>query len=175
MAEELPSIVRAMFRVSDRREDSFVAGLSMGGYGALKMALTKPDRYAFAASLSGLADVAVWRNELAGDRGNAFVREMERVFGPLADIPDSEHDLFRLSADLVAAGRPLPDIYQCCGTEDGLYAGNVRFRDHLSALDWPLEYAEGPGGHSWDLWDRDIQVVLQRITARDGSARETPA
>src|SRR3954447_26393293 len=57
LSEELPAVVRSFFHVSDRREDTFVAGLSMGGYGAVKWALRQPDRFAAAATLSGVTDV----------------------------------------------------------------------------------------------------------------------
>src|SRR4051794_33924272 len=71
VSEELPAIVAQFLRVSTDPADTFVAGLSMGGYGALKLALTHPDRYAAAASLSGALDLAAFaerpdREELMG-------------------------------------------------------------------------------------------------------------
>src|SRR4051794_2485396 len=116
LSDELLSVVESFFAVSGRREDTFVAGLSMGGYGAFKWALRRPDRFAAAASLSGSLDLAVleedsWRRPL-------FDRVFDGRIGP-------EDDLFAL----VRAADPttLPALYLGCGTEDHLYDANVRF------------------------------------------------
>src|SRR5918912_3501776 len=77
VAEELPELVGSLFRVSARREDTFVAGLSMGGYGALKLALRQPERFAAAASLSGALDVV----ELARSPRQGDPTLWRRVFG----------------------------------------------------------------------------------------------
>jgi S-formylglutathione hydrolase FrmB len=156
ISEELPEIVKAFFPVSSKREDTFVAGLSMGGYGALKLALRCPDKFAAAASLSGVTDLsAMWQ---AG-QGNS--EEFIRIFGSPEEFKDSENDLFRLSSDLKASGKELPELFQACGTEDFLYEGNIRFRDHLKEINYKAHYQESPGIHSWDFWDANIQDVLK--------------
>ena len=159
ISEEVPSVVRDMFPLSDRREDNFVAGLSMGGYGAFKLALTLPDRYAAAASLSGAVDlVADIRNhEKAGDKD--WMAEFRSIFGDLSKVPNSKHDLFWL-AKKVSKLPVKPRLYQCCGTEDFLYADNIRFRDAVRTLPLDYTYEEGPGEHTWAYWDRMIQNVL---------------
>jgi putative tributyrin esterase len=152
VAEELPAVVRGLFRLSPRREDNFVAGLSMGGYGAFKLALNHPQRYAAAASLSGALDVAARR------RRSEATEEMEMIFG--GDPAGTRHDLFR-AAELLAAGpAPRPRLFQWCGTEDSLLADNRAFRDHARRLGLDLTYAEGPGGHEWGCWDAHIRDVL---------------
>src|SRR5206468_7967478 len=87
LSEELPELVGSLFRVSGRREDTFVAGLSMGGYGALKWALRQPQRFAAAASLSGAVDVARLRG---GRFRSEDPRMFERIFGDqeIAGTPD---------------------------------------------------------------------------------------
>ncbi len=149
LTEELPSVVRSFFRVSERREDTFVAGLSMGGYGALKWALHQPDRFAAVATLSGGLDVA----ELRHVEGRK--RLFRRVFG---DHIDAHDDLFRLLEDADPAA--VPPVYLGCGTEDHLYPSNVRFLDaaRASGLDVHVDFR--PGEHEWGLWDATIQDVL---------------
>ena len=160
ISEEVPSVVRGMFPVSEKRDDNFVAGLSMGGYGAFKLALTHPERYAAAASLSGAVDInEVVREKKQDPLNKAWLVEMRNVFGDLGKVPNSKHDLFTL-ARKVAKSPVKPRLYQCCGTEDFLYADNVRFRDAIRKLPLDLTYEEGPGEHTWAYWDRMIQNVL---------------
>lgn len=157
VSEEVPAQVRNMYSLSAAREDNFVAGLSMGGYGAFKLALTHPERFAAAASLSGALDI----REVVGGRqtDKAWLHSMRNVFGDLSKVPNSEHDLFTL-AEKVASERIRPKLYQCCGTEDFLHADNVRFHDIVSKLPLDLTYEEGPGEHNWAYWDRMIQNIL---------------
>lgn len=160
ISEEVPTLVRDMFSLSSRREDNFVAGLSMGGYGAFKLALTHPDRYAAAASLSGAVDISEVVKPVKNDPENkAWQAEMRTVFGDLSKVPSSKHDLFTL-AKKVSRGPVKPRLYQCCGTEDFLYADNIRFRDFVSKFPLDLTYEEGPGEHNWAYWDKMIQNVL---------------
>jgi S-formylglutathione hydrolase FrmB len=160
ISEEVPAVVRDMFSLSSAREDNFVAGLSMGGYGAFKLALTYPDRFAAAASLSGALDIQAVVSEKKDDPLNkAWLVQMRNVFGDLEKVPGSKHDLFVLAKR--AAKAPVkPRLYQCCGTEDFLYADNVRFRDAIRQLPLDLTYEEGPGEHTWAYWDEMIQRVL---------------
>lgn len=159
ISEEVPAVVREMFSLSSRRENNFVAGLSMGGYGAFKLALTCPDRYAAAASLSGAVDIREVVKAHGHPEDEAWLEDMRNVFGDLGKVPGSKHDLFAL-AKKVARAPVKPRLYQCCGTEDFLYADNIRFRDAVRKLPLDLTYEEGPGEHVWPYWDRMIQNVL---------------
>jgi len=160
ISEEVPALVRDMFSLSSKREDNFVAGLSMGGYGAFKMALTHPERYAAAASLSGAVDINDVVSVKKGEPLNkVWLVEMRNVFGDLSKVPGSKHDLFAL-AKKVAKGPLKPRLFQCCGTEDDLYRQNVRFRDAVHKLPLELTYEEGPGEHNWAYWDKMIQRAL---------------
>ncbi len=153
-AVELPKICRQMFpRMSRRREDTFAAGLSMGGYGALKFGLRAPETFSRVASLSGGLDpVAVALREPE----NPFWRD---VFGPPEQNAGSFNDLFA-AAEALKDSPIRPDVYMWCGTEDFLYDQNVRMRDHLRALGYNLVYEESPGDHQWKYWDAKIQTVL---------------
>jgi putative tributyrin esterase len=163
IADELPALARSFFPLSDAREDNFVAGLSMGGYGAFKLALTYPDRYAAAASLSGAVNIAETARRRDSDSRR---REMEWIFGDLTRLPGSKHDLLHLAEQIAQSTGPRPRLYQWCGTDDFLYAANLVFRDHARALGLDLTYEEGPGGHEWLCWDRQIQRVLEWLPLR---------
>jgi putative tributyrin esterase len=159
MSEEVPAVARYLFPLSPHRKDNFVAGLSMGGYCAFKLALTHPDRYAAAASLSGGLDLSETVREDNPRNDARRLAEFHTVFGDLSKVAGSEHDLFRLARE-VAGGAVKPRLYICCGTEDFIYPQNVHFRDVVSKLPLDLTYEEGPGSHDWSYWDRMIQNVL---------------
>lgn len=162
ISEELPELARHFFPLSAAREDNFVAGLSMGGYGAFKLALTHPDRYAAAASLSGALDMV----RAAKEKDEAWQAEIKRIFGNRRNIAGSGNDLFYLAKQVAKGkGAKLP-LYQWCGTEDILYPSNVRFRKHAQALGLDLTYEEGPGEHEWKYWDQQIQRVLAWLPLR---------
>ncbi|MDA0989761.1 MAG: alpha/beta hydrolase family protein [Verrucomicrobia bacterium] len=157
ISEEVPAIARELFHLSTRREDTFVAGLSMGGYGAFKLALRCPGNYAAAASLSGALDVAGHIPE--PDMAREIERERSLIFGD-GDLAGTENDLLACASALAASKAPCPRLYQWCGTEDFLYADNLRFRDHAQSLALPLTYEDGPGDHEWGVWDIQIKRVL---------------
>jgi S-formylglutathione hydrolase FrmB len=155
ISEELPQIVQSFFHVSNDWKKTFVAGLSMGGYGAFKLALSHPDRFAAAASLSGCLDIAsVVKKQKAAARS-----EYENIFGPLDDLSGSTNDLLALLDRFPMSGKR--KFYQCCGTADFLYEENLTFRDQALRKGIDLTYEEDPGQeHNWDYWDRRIQSVL---------------
>ena len=154
LSEELPSLVHDWFRVSDRREDTFVAGLSMGGYGAVKWALRQPERFAAAASLSGALDVTGLRTQRVRPEDP---RLFDRVFGDDGPAGTLE-DLRRLLAQADAA--TVPPLYVCCGTEDALVDDNRALVDEMGAAGLDVTSDFGPGEHDWAYWDARIQDVL---------------
>lgn len=156
IAKEVPSVCRRFFPcISDRREETFMAGNSMGGYGAMKLALSAPDYFGAAASLSGGLDAST----CAKRNGDAFYPSLwEDIFGEQEGIRGSKNDLFALAEKLEPKKRPR--IYMWCGTEDFLYDQNVAMKEHLRGLDYDLTYREGPGDHSWKYWDAQIRDIL---------------
>lgn len=150
VSQELPRVVESFFRVSTRREDTFVAGLSMGGYGALKLALTQPDRFAAAASLSGAVDVRSMAQRLELEE---IVR---RVFDNKVRHTD---DLY----DLLAGADPdaLPRLYISCGTEEEqLLGANTRLVEQAEARGLDVTADFRAGIHEWGLWDDVIQDFI---------------
>ncbi|MGE9293441.1 MAG: alpha/beta hydrolase [Puniceicoccales bacterium] len=159
LSEELPRLCREFFHLSDRREDNFIAGLSMGGYGAFLHALRNPQNYVAAASLSGALDLP---SRIAASRtdGSTVPADMRAAFTDPDAITGTDADLLAIIRQAKEKDTDLPALYACCGTEDFLYADNQRFRQHASDLGLPLTYEEGPGTHDWGFWDQWIQRVL---------------
>jgi putative tributyrin esterase len=172
LSAELPALVQTFFRVSDRREDTFVAGLSMGGYGAFKLALRQPERFAAAACLSGAVHLSGLRS---GRSRPEDPRMFDRVFGT-QPIDGGENDLFWLLDQADPA--ELPTLFLSCGTEDPLYADNAAFGDACDRAGVPVTTSFGPGAHDWDFWDARIQDVLAWLPlagrARRPEVRLTP-
>jgi putative tributyrin esterase len=179
ISEELPQIVRTLFPLSDKREDNFVAGLSMGGYGAFKLALGKTNQYGAAASLSGGLNLAKESTkEPAKDeipKGMPQLLPIDKVltnvFGEVDSLKGTTHDLFYLAKVAKESNLELPKLYQCCGTEDFLYEDNVKFRDYARELGLDLTYVEGPGEHVWEYWDTQIRQVLEWLPLKNGNER----
>lgn len=162
LSDELPALARSFFPLSDRREDNFVAGLSMGGYGAFKWALRRPEHFAAAASLSGALDMAShvrkpkieWETDLFG-----FIYGKE-------DIAGTENDLLWLLEQGEASDKPKPKLYQCCGTEDFLHEDNVAFTEACRKTSYDLTAVYDKGDHEWGYWDDHIQRVLEWLPLR---------
>jgi putative tributyrin esterase len=158
IAQELPALARSFFPLSDRREDNYVAGLSMGGYGAFKLALNYPENYCAAASLSGALDLSKIVEDPDADIRPDFIN----IFGSNPSTKGTRHDLFFATQKLKAEGRNIPKLYQCCGDADFLYQQNLAFRDFALQEGLPLTWQEDAGyEHTWDYWDLRIQTVLQ--------------
>lgn len=157
ISKELPEICRSFFPLSEKREDNFVAGLSMGGYGAFKVALSHPNSFCAAASLSGALDMAGVLRSKDEDYFNGALRS---IFGGTKNIENTKDDLLYLVKNLESKDNK-PRLYQCCGTEDFLYEDNIRFRDFIDNKNFDYTYEECSGSHSWQFWDDKIQTVLK--------------
>ena len=159
--KELIPDVQKRFRTIESRYGRGIAGLSMGGYGALKFGLKSPDMFAFAGSMSGVLAVPTWAEEdfqkLTSIRDSVF-----GVFGPLGSPTRKANDIFDLARGLAAARAPY--IYLDCGTEDFLVSDNNRFAALLREKKIAHEFRELPGEHGWVFWDQQVQELL-RIAA----------
>jgi len=163
--QELIPDVEKRFRVDGKRESRAIAGLSMGGYGALKFGVKYPEMFAFAGSMSGALGAASWTE--TDLHGLQFIwRTLLPVFGPENSPTRAANDVDKLyrevPADRIAA---LPYVYLDCGTEDPLLPSNRGLADILVSRKIPHEYRQLPGNHSWKYWDAQVQEVL-RIAAK---------
>jgi S-formylglutathione hydrolase FrmB len=164
LTEELPGVAERFFRISQRRADTFVAGLSMGGYGAMKWALRRPERFAAAATLSGALDAAYIQEFDLRPHMRALT---QRVFAGRV-VQKSDEDLLHLLATVDPA--VLPRLLLRCGTEDHLRAQNERFVAACASHGIALDAGFGPGRHEWSYWDREIQTVIDWLTSPAESA-----
>ena len=155
VSQELPEAMQRFFRLSDKPEDTFVAGLSMGGYGAMKLALTYPERFGAAASFSGVVDIARMRG-----RDAERVITADNVFGENAQIAGTDADLFHLLEKNAKAAHK-PRLYVSCGTEDPLYPQHVKFIPALEENGWDITRYDKPDTtHSWVFWDEEIAKFI---------------
>ena len=161
IGEELPAFIERTFPAIPHRNARAIGGLSMGGYGALRVGLGYHDRFCSVHSHSGALG---WgRNEkfealqksTAGDE--QLAAERRRIFGPSPDGTD--HDLLALARRAKSA-RKLPEILLDCGKEDSLLKDNRAFAKNLRAAKISHSYREYPGGHDWDYWDTHIRQAL---------------
>jgi S-formylglutathione hydrolase FrmB len=159
LSEELPALCQRYFPLSAAREDNFAAGLSMGGYGALRLGFAKPERFAAVASLSGALDLALRLRDAGKEFSRISRAEWIGMFGPTLKVPP-EANLWLLAQKLAAASGPKPALYLACGTEDELLEDTRTFRQHLKAAGLPVTYDESPGDHEWGYWDAQIERVL---------------
>lgn len=160
ISEELPRFVRSVFPLSEKREDNFVAGLSMGGYGAFKLALNKPEAFAAAISIFGVLDlVTIMKNPIHP------VFDVDEYFGGSDKLKGSSSDLFAQLQHLKQQGVSIPRLYMACGLEDPLYDINVKFRDFALSHSVDLTYEESSGAHTWDFCDPYIHRALNWLSA----------
>ena len=154
VSEELPRMMHRFFRLSDKPEDTFVAGLSMGGYGAMKLALNQPERFGAAASFSGAVDIASTRQ-----RHN---HNWKRITGGKS-IKGTENDLFHMLKVNGEAARK-PRLYVSCGTADFLYGQHKKFVPAAKKAGWDVTAWEEPDAtHEWGFWDREIRKFIEFI------------
>jgi len=159
---DLVEATREIFRLSDKREDTFIAGLSMGGYGAIRNGLKYCDTFSHVAGLSS-ALVTYRAPEATEDAPFRFGKRsyFEAIFGDLDKLRESDKDPEGVLKIIKAQGKPVPKMYMACGTEDSLVDVNRRYRDFLISEGVDLKYEEGPGAHDWKFWDTYIEKVIQ--------------
>jgi putative tributyrin esterase len=162
--QELIPDVQQRYRTIEARYGRAIAGLSMGGYGAIKFGLKSPQTFAFAASMSGAFGVTRFTEKDTGPLWEASLK----LFGPLGSETRKANDLFEIIEKL-PAGRvqSLPYFYFDCGTEDSplIFPYNRQLAELMFEKKIPHEYRELPGDHSWAYWDRQVQEIL-RITGQ---------
>lgn len=159
--EELPTFIKNVFPVSKNREKTYIAGFSMGGYGAWYLGLSRPDLYSKAASMSGALDIAgLYANVANGESDNAPFSWKDCFENP-EHLAGSDSDLFTLYDKDVANGC-VPELYQAVGTSDFLYQSNLYVKSELEKRKANFTYVEEKGyGHNWDFWDKYIQQILE--------------
>lgn len=156
---EIMPMVQSLFPLSKKREDNYLAGLSMGGYGALKWGLTYPERFSHLISLSGGVDILPRIEHYASIYGKEAV---EAIFGSFDQIADSNHNIFNLLIKL-ASSRPelLPRIYTAAGLEDipGLTAHH-KLVNCMKGIHCDYTDSITEGKHDFRFWDMQLEKVI---------------
>ena len=161
VGEELPAYIRSTFGYCQSREETCIAGLSMGGYGALRTALAFPETYSACIALSSALRIhALARGD--DDTGVMPMAMIRDVFGDLESLESSDKNPEVLVRRLLEEGKELPSIYLACGTEDTLIDANRDFRAELDSIGFRYEYHESTRGHLWCNWRQYlVQFVPQ--------------
>lgn len=169
--QELLPDVQKRYRTIESREGRAIAGLSMGGYGALKFGIKYPDMFSFAGSLSGALYAARWTEKELDNPVGRFVKpSIMQAFGKDDSPTRPANEIFKLIKDLSKEQiAKLPFLYLDCGTEDGLIIFNLEMAKLLAEKKIPHEYRQLPGVHNWAYWDKQVQEIL-RLTERFVSA-----
>jgi S-formylglutathione hydrolase FrmB len=165
IGKELPEYMNSLFPLSPRREDTFIAGLSMGGYGTFLTALRYPERYAAAAALSGAFD---YRNPVLASipHMQKFPASYKKMIFPLNEKVPEEWDLTALLKKQAAAGAVLPRLYSTCGLEDFVLELTLPFMETAQSLGIPVTTENFPGVHDWSYWDQHIQDVIRWLAPK---------
>ena len=161
--ELIPEIDR-YFRTAADRDHRVIAGLSMGGYGALKFGLKYPEIFKLVGSFSGALGAAGWTTAGLSKTGikGAIPESIASVYGADDSLTRKENDVFQMTKDAVPEKiGALPFIYLSCGTEDFLIQNNHEFQELLNSRKIPHQYEESPGIHNWVFWDAQIQEFLR--------------
>lgn len=180
IVDELPLVSRNVFNISSRREDTLVIGASMGGYGALKCALSRPGQYGFCAAFSSAClflKEGIDRQRAEGETeafrkryGDRIINDFQSIFGVGLEWKP-EYEILELAKG-IADQKTKPEIYMACGTEDALRATNERFEAEIKRMPFVFTYEEGKGCHDWDFFSRALAKSLDHYLGRGvGKAR----
>jgi putative tributyrin esterase len=155
ISTDLPADVVRKFRTINSRYGRSIAGLSMGGYGALKLALKRPAQFAVAGAFSGAFSIT---QDLESALGATDAAAVKTIFGAADSQARKDNDVFRMAATMKPTGAPY--VYVDCGTSDGLLQTNRELAQAIHKSGAAYEYHEVAGAHSWDYWDRRIREFL---------------
>ena len=165
IVKELIPEIDKKFRTVANRDHRAIAGLSMGGYGAIKFGLKYPEMFSLVGSFSGALGAASFNEKNSGGIG----KSIDAIFGPADGETRKANDLFGLVRDLASERRSsLPFIYLDCGTEDFLFQNNRDFVSLLIEKKVPHEYRQLPGKHDWSFWNTQVQEFLRVADRRLG-------
>jgi putative tributyrin esterase len=152
--KELPDFVNAMFPISNRKEDTYIAGLSMGGFGSLVHAFSNPEKYTAIGAFSAVTSL-----------------ETTHVKDTFADAAEGM-DPMEIMKKRKKESRKLPKIYMACGEEDSICGAMEKFRDALIDLGEDVTWESLPKyKHEWRFWDLQVEKFMDWIPRTDPYSR----
>ena len=169
ITEELPIICKSVFHISAKREDTAIIGASMGGYGALKCALSKPEQYGYCCASS--SSCLFLTEFLVGQTGQTDIRALKAMYGEqlITDFQaafgerlesNPQNDILELAKNV--SNQPIkPKLYCTCGTEDDFHGDNMRFGDEMKKLNFDFTYEEWSGIHDWNFFNESYRKALK--------------
>lgn len=165
IGEELPEYVRKTFPVTEKREETFIGGFSMGGFGALHTALQFNHTFGKVFALSS-ALIANEVKEMRQGSGNEMANyEYYRLmFGCPEELEQSENNPEELVRRILREGTVMPDIFMACGTEDFLLKENREFAAFLREKGVKLCYYESAGEHNFIFWNEYLKLAAKWLT-----------
>ena len=173
ISEELPDFIERTFPVSKKREDTFLAGLSMGGFGAAVNGLKNPEKFGYL----GLFSAALIKNNILNAR-NENVTDLltKKNYETMFDLDDvseyegSKNDYDHLAEELAKSGKELPEIWMACGTEDSLHSADEAFAKKLKELGYEVTWSDWAGKHDWVFWQECITKFVPWLPLEHGAA-----
>lgn len=162
ITEELPKICANHFRISAEREDTYIGGVSMGGYGALKCALSKPEQYNACCAIAPAAlNLRDFLNQLEqGDFGKKHP-DLAAVYGEKFEW-ESSNDIMELYEKAILSGN-VPKVYHACGTEDFLYDSNYSFSKIISKTNADYKFESWVGEHDFKFFNQALSRALKEF------------
>lgn len=165
ISKELIQIVHSFFGLPTTKDKTFIAGLSMGGFGALKCGMSNPKQYAAVASFSAVCDI---QDLLDQDMTSANCGELYAILGDGLVVGD-ENNLYKI-ADKCKDVR----VLMTCGTLDILHEQNLALKTHMEDIGMDITYREWDGDHTWEFWDSSIEMALEYFFGKGMGGTKTP-
>ena len=173
ISEELPDFIERTFPVSKDREDTFLAGLSMGGFGTVVNGLKHPEKFGCLGLFSAALIKDGILNAGSEDKGGLLTKKQCETIFDLDDVSEyagSVNDYEALAEKAADSGMTLPKIWMACGTEDTLYPANVVFAEKLKTLGYDVEWSCWKGRHDWVFWQECITKFIPWLPVSKGEA-----
>lgn len=160
--KEIVEYTRKIFGFSDKPEDTFIMGESMGGYGVLHVGMTYPETFSkIAAFAPAMIQHDVAKVKPGGHTGPGDYYYYRTMFGDLDKLLTSCNNPEQQVLDLQAAGKKIPDIYMCCGDEDALLPNVLQFKQYLDDHQVKHIYDQSPGDHDFAFWNQYVEKAIR--------------
>lgn len=175
ITQELPDQLRSIYKIPEEREKNYIAGLSMGGYGALRIGLSFPERYAAIGSFSGSMDIV---SIVRASADNPYERAIfSSIFGEDLQVPEEANPFHLIKKVATLPENRRPRIFCTCGIQDADNFGNIRgqndtFRQAVRQLPLDYLYREWDGVHEFNFWDRSLAEFIGFIQNSDYGQRK---